>query len=83
MTEIPTPPQPTTATVAPGSTLAVLITEPTPVITPHPIRAATSNGTSSAIFTAPSRGTTICSANPPQPAIPNAGVSPTMKRGLT
>src|SRR5216683_2790111 len=71
---MPTPPQPTTATVAPGSTLAVLITEPTPVMTPQPISAATSKGTSSSIFTAPSRGTTICSANPPQPAIPGGQV---------
>ncbi len=78
---MPTPPQPMTATLAPGSTRAVLITAPTPVITPHPTSAAISNGTSSGILTAPSCGTVISSANAPQPAIPNAGVSPTMNRG--
>jgi hypothetical protein len=39
---MPTPPQPMTATVAPGSTRAVLITAPTPVITQQPTSAATS-----------------------------------------
>ena len=38
----PTPPQPITATVLPGGTLAVLITAPTPVVTPQPISAALS-----------------------------------------
>ena len=47
----PTPPHPITATVEPGSTLAVLNTAPTPVVTPQPIRAARSSGMSSRIFT--------------------------------
>ena len=40
----PKPPVPITATVLPGSTLAVLITAPTPVVTPQPTRAARSSG---------------------------------------
>ena len=36
----PTPPQPITATVEPGSTFAALNTAPTPVITPQPTSAA-------------------------------------------
>ena len=46
MHESPTPPQPITATVLPGSTLAVWITAPTPVVTPQPINAARSSGIS-------------------------------------
>src|SRR6185369_15385808 len=42
----PTPPQPTTATVEPGVTLAVLSAAPTPVVTPQPARQMTSSGTS-------------------------------------
>jgi hypothetical protein len=33
----PIPPKPKTTTLAPGSTLAVLITAPTPVVTPQPM----------------------------------------------
>ena len=40
----PMPPAPKTATVEPGSILAVLNTAPTPVVTPHPISAARSRG---------------------------------------
>ena len=47
----PTPPQPKTATVEPGSTFAVLSAAPTPVVTPQPISAARSSGMSSRIFT--------------------------------
>ena len=42
----PTPPQPKTATVMPGWAAGLLITAPVPVVTQHPIRAATSIGTS-------------------------------------
>ena len=59
----PTPPQPITATVSPGSTLAVWNTAPTPVITPQPISAARSSGMSSRIFTTAFSCTSICSAN--------------------
>src|SRR5438477_6322068 len=58
----PTPPQPITATVAPGSTLAALNTAPTPVITPQPTSAARSSGMSSSIFTIEFSCTSICSA---------------------
>ena len=58
----PTPPQPITATVVPGSTLAALNTAPTPVITPHPTSAARSIGISSSIFTIEFSWTNICSA---------------------
>ena len=44
--ESPTPPHPMTATRSPGRTPAVRHTAPTPVVTAHPTRAATSNGTS-------------------------------------
>ena len=60
--ESPTPPQPITATVAPGSTLAALNTAPTPVITPQPTSAARSSGMSGSIFTIEFSCTSICSA---------------------
>src|SRR5262245_13804234 len=40
----PTPPQPSTVTELPGATLATLMTEPNPVITPHPTMQAEVNG---------------------------------------
>jgi hypothetical protein len=58
----PTPPAPQTATVEPGSTLAVLSAAPTPVMTPHPISAARSSGMSLSIFTSAFSCTSICSA---------------------
>ena len=61
----PTPPQPITATVDPGSTLAVLNTAPTPVVTPHPMSAARSRGMSSRIFTRPCSWMSMRSANEP------------------
>ena len=42
----PTPPQPITTTLLPGSTRAVLVTAPTPVITEQPTRHARSSGMS-------------------------------------
>ena len=59
----PTPPRPTTATVAPAGTLAVLTTAPTPVITAQPKIAATSGGTSGSIRTTELGTTTARSAN--------------------
>ena len=67
MQERPTPPQPITATVAPSGTAAVLRTEPMPVATAQPIRAATSSGASRRIGTAPEAGTTASSANEDTP----------------
>ena len=60
--EMPTPPQPKTATVEPGSIFAVLSTAPTPVVTPHPINAARSSGISLVIFTSAFSCTSIFSA---------------------
>ena len=50
---MPMPPSPITSTVAPSSTLAVLITAPTPVCTAHPITQAMSRGVSAGIGMAP------------------------------
>src|SRR5271170_7631304 len=61
--ERPMPPQPITATVEPGSTLAAWNTAPTPVITPQPTRAARSRGMSSSIFTIAFSCTSNCSPN--------------------
>jgi len=47
----PMPPQPSTATVSPGRTPAVLSTAPTPVVTPQPMSAALSRGMSGRILT--------------------------------
>ena len=60
--ESPMPPQPTTATVEPNSTLAPRTTEPTPVVTAQPISAARSSGMSRRIFTSAFSCTSICSA---------------------
>ena len=53
---------PKTATEEPGFTPAVLITEPTPVVTAQPMRAATADGTLSERGTQLSCGTTAWSA---------------------
>ena len=58
----PTPPSPTTATLAPRGTSAVFWTAPTPVVTQQPIRAATAGSMPSGIGMAASRGTTVASA---------------------
>ena len=58
----PTPPQPITATVSPGRTLAVWNTEQTPVSTPQPIRAARSRGMSLRIGVQACSWMSICSA---------------------
>ena len=60
--ESPIPPAPKTATVEPGSNLAVLSAAPTPVVTPHPISAARSSGMSSRIFTSAFSCSSIFSA---------------------
>ena len=64
----PTPPQPNTATDAPGSTRAVLITAPTPVSTPQPISAAWASGTDLSIGITTSCGTTVAVLNVPSPS---------------
>ena len=61
-TDSPTPPQPTTATVDPGGTRAVLMTAPTPVVTAQPTRAATSSGSDESIGTTDRSNTSVRSA---------------------
>ncbi len=61
-TDTPMPPRPTTITVAPAGTLAVLRTAPTPVWMAQPRTDATSSGVSDGTFTAAVTGTTVYSA---------------------
>jgi hypothetical protein len=63
----PTPPQPNTTAIEPGSTLAVLMTAPTPVMTPQLISAALSSGTAGSTFTTLSTCSVAYSAMTPQP----------------
>ena len=72
----PTPPQPNTATEAPGFTLAVLNTAPTPVVTAQPTSAARSSGTAGSIFTRLSTCSTAYSAITPQPENTLSGFPP-------
>ena len=58
----PTPPQPITATVLPGSTLAVFMAAPSPVVAPQPMRAICSKPISCSIFTREFSWTSIISA---------------------
>src|SRR6266550_2527292 len=69
MTAVPTPPQPTTATVEPGSTRAVLSAAPTPVVTPQPISANCSAGRSVSTFTTDCSLIVITSENVPRPVM--------------
>ena len=69
MTDWPTPPQPMTATVEPGSTSAVLSAAPTPVVTPQPISASCSSGTSVSTLTIDDSLQVIASANVPRPVM--------------
>ena len=65
----PTPPTPITATESPGWVRATLRTAPTPVDTPHEIRAAVSGSRSfgtTAQFTA---GLTVCALKLPRPRV--------------
>ncbi len=59
----PTPPQPITTTLAPGSTRAAFSTAPSPVDTPHASVAIFSRETSLRTLTAAPSGTTARSAN--------------------
>ena len=58
----PTPPRPMTATEAPAGTAAVLSTAPTPVVTQHPMSAATAGSVPSGTGIAAAAGTTEASA---------------------
>ena len=79
MTAWPTPPQPITATIEPGSTCAVLSAAPTPVVTPQPISASCSSGRSDSTFTTDIRWTVIISANVPRPVMATIS-SPSARR---
>ena len=61
ITARPMPPRPKTATLLPGSTLAVLRTAPMPVVTPQPSRHTFSSGASLGIFARAISGTTVYS----------------------
>ena len=61
ITDWPTPPQPITATLAPGVTPAVLNAAPSPVVTPHPRSASSSSGRSVSTATTEASSTTIAS----------------------
>mmetsp|Transcript_127503 Transcript_127503/g.291385 ORF Transcript_127503/g.291385 Transcript_127503/m.291385 type:complete len:267 (-) Transcript_127503:9-809(-) len=63
----PTPPVPMQRTVDPGVTCALLNTEHTPVVTPHPTKAAFCSGMSFAILIAESMCTVQYSAMHPRP----------------
>ena len=58
----PTPPQPHTATLAPGGTLARLNTGPAPASTPQLTRQTTSSGASLRIGMTLTPGSTACVA---------------------
>ena len=55
------PPRPNTATVEPGSTLAVFSTAPMPVVTPQPSRQILSSGASLLTLARDTSGTTVYS----------------------
>ena len=71
------------STVVMGSTWAVLNTAPIPVVTPHPIRASRSRGTSSSTFTTACSWTSICSAKEETWANWLTGAPPWLSRGAS
>ena len=77
----PTPPQPTTHTVSPGTTRAALKIAPAPVVTAQPRIAARSSGISGSIRTQACSWTSICSAYALRFSICATGRSPIVSRG--
>ena len=71
----PTPPQPITATVSPGTSLQALKMVPAPVVTAQPITAARSSGMSRSIATQACSWTSIASAKPERLSIWLIGAS--------
>ena len=67
ITARPMAPRPKTATVAPGSTLAVFITAPMPVVTPQPSRQILSSGASLETTASDTSGSTVYSLKVEQP----------------
>ena len=74
MTAWPTPPQPTTATLEPGTILAVLTAAPTPVVTPQPMSASCSSGRSVSTLMSEISSQVIMSEKVPSPVIVRRGV---------
>ena len=72
ITDSPTPPQPMTATVEPGSTRAVCQTAPIPVDRAQPTRAARSRGAAASMGTTWRSGTRVSSA---KVAVPSPRIS--------
>ena len=68
----PTPPQPNTATLSPRPISPVNIAAPSPAITPHPRRPATSGFAAASTLVHWPAATSVFSANAP---MPSAGVS--------
>ena len=64
----PTPPQPKTATVSPREMPPVYMAAPSPAMTPHPMRPATSGGALGSTRTACPASTSVSSANAPMPS---------------
>ncbi|SKX22550.1 Uncharacterised protein [Mycobacteroides abscessus subsp. massiliense] len=62
---MPMPPAPITTTVSPARTSPVRTADPYPVVTPHPINAALSNGVPWSTLTKEAFGTTVYSENVP------------------
>ena len=79
ITDVPTPPQPITATVAPGVTCAVLSAAPNPVVNPQPISASWSDGRSVSTGMHDASWQIISSAKLPTPLIALA-VDPSARR---
>src|SRR5204862_126190 len=79
--QVAEPQAPNTGTDAPGSTFAVLMPAPTPVITPQPTRQALSSGASLRIFTHPVSGMTVSSAKDPTQCGMSMPEPFTLKRG--
>jgi len=74
ITDWPTPPQPRTATLAPGFTCAVLSAAPTPVVTPQPIRASCVSGRSVSTFTSDASLAVITLEKVPRPVMQKYGL---------
>src|SRR4029077_12040041 len=77
---MPTPPVPKITTVSPGRTSPALVAEQNPVVTPQLTSAASSNGTSSSIFTQDHSDRTAYWANEPTTHIPPRSSPPSWKR---
>ena len=63
MADKPIPPRPNIATVSPSLTLAVLVTAPIPVVTPHPNKQISSKEASLFTLASEISGSTVYSEN--------------------